>query len=505
MTTFHPDLKDEKRAEIEAAERLFEGKSRQAVLLGYQASTVADLLAGTAVVVVEKSRRIGLTWAIAAFAVMRAAAAPSAGGDHVFYMGYEKDMAIEFIEACAMWARAFKIVADDVDEEIIDDLDEDGRSKNIQSYRIKFASGFRIVALPSVPRAFRGKQGVVILDEAAFHNAIAEKIKAALALLMWGGQVIVISTHDGVANPFNQLVEKMRAGKQPGRLIRITFDDAIEDGLYERMQEVFAIRGKAILPKAEFIADIRGFYGENAAEELDVIPSVGAGSLINLQHLAACEDDHAGKPELYAGGLYFIGRDVARRRDGQIQWGFELVGDTLVLRDRWEEVGKSFDEQDAFFNWMMRHRRVVQAGIDQGGMGEKVVEDLQRLHGSYRVQGFLLQGATRIDLAMSLATRVERVRIRIPYDPKIRDDFLAIKKVSGAGSAIRIVNAEDEVHSDRFWAGAIASLLGDFPTPEFDYHPVNRTGDSPRDRHADFMRPDHDDDFQPSWRGRRGF
>jgi phage FluMu gp28-like protein len=31
-------------------------------------------------------------------------------------------------------------------------------------------------------------------------------IKSAMALLIWGGQVVV-STHDGVANPFNLLIE----------------------------------------------------------------------------------------------------------------------------------------------------------------------------------------------------------------------------------------------------------------------------------------------------------
>ena len=413
MPAFHPDLPDEKRAEIEAAERLFRGRAHDAILLPYQAQVVAELLAGTAVVVVEKSRRIGLTWGIACFAVMRAAAQPSAGGDHVFYMGYEKDMAVEFVEACAMWARAFSIVADAVDEEIVDDLDADGRSKHISAYRIRFASGFRIVALPSVPRAFRGKQGVVILDEAAFHSQIGEKIKAALALLMWGGQVVVISTHDGVANPFNRLVEDVRAGRQPAKLFRITFDDAIASGLYERMAEVFAARGKPIAARAEFIAGIRAFYGDSAAEELDVIPSTGAGSLIDLQCLAACEDDEAGRPELYRGGLCVIGRDVARRRDGQIIWCLEQVADTLVLRDRYEETGRSFDEQDAFFNWLMQNRRIMQAGIDQGGMGEKVVEDLQRLHGRHRVKGFLLQGSTRLDIALSLATRIERVRLQM--------------------------------------------------------------------------------------------
>jgi len=43
----------------------------------------------------------------------------------------------------------------------------------------------------------RGKQGRVIIDEAAFHDNLEELLKAALALLMWGGEVRIISTHNG--------------------------------------------------------------------------------------------------------------------------------------------------------------------------------------------------------------------------------------------------------------------------------------------------------------------
>ena len=68
-----------------------------------------------------------------------------------------------------------------------------------------------MVALPSVPRALRGKQGLVIVDEAAFHGELAEVIKSALALLMWGGQVVIVSTHNGVANPFNLLLDDVSA------------------------------------------------------------------------------------------------------------------------------------------------------------------------------------------------------------------------------------------------------------------------------------------------------
>ena len=56
-----------------------------------------------------------------------------------------------------------------------------------------------------------------------------------MALLMWGGQVHIISTHDGVDNPFNELINDVRAGKKPYSVHRITFDEAVEQGLYRRI------------------------------------------------------------------------------------------------------------------------------------------------------------------------------------------------------------------------------------------------------------------------------
>jgi phage FluMu gp28-like protein len=429
--------------------------------------------------------------------VLKAASQRAAGGDHVFYMGYEQDMAREFIDACAMWARAFGHAASAVGEELFDDVDDEGNPRSIRALKITFGE-FRIVALPSVPRAFRGKQGVVIIDEAAFHAKLEEKIKAALALLMWGGQVVIVSTHDGVANPFNQLCDRIRAGTQPGELLAITFDDAVADGLYERNALVQSRRGRGIEPKDEWIASIRSYYGDNAGEELDVIPKEGGGSLIKPEALAACEHRDAARPELYGGGLFFIGRDIARRRDGQIIWGMELVGDVLWLRDRWEGVGQTFEAQRDAADAMIRGRRMSQYWLDQGGMGEPEVEYAQRRYGSTRVAGQLLTGQNRIDIALSLKDRFERGLIRIPPDPVIRADLRAIAQLPSSGGAVRIGDdPKGKIHADRFWAAALASRAADLPPEAYAYEGAKR-----RDGPPNPLTDNDDDDDAPASRRR---
>jgi phage FluMu gp28-like protein len=485
-------LADDGLADRLAFDELRERLPSGDLLLKYQQRPIDKLFAGTALLLIEKSRRIGLTWGIASYLVLRAASQLSAGGQNGWYMGYDKDMTLEFIEVCAMWARAFGVVGAETGEEVLEYTDEDGKSQSIQVFRIRFASGFKITALASVPRALRGKQGIVVIDEAAFHKNVNEVLKSAMALLIWGGQVIVISTHDGLANPFNQLIEQVRAGQRRGEVMTITFADALIDGLYERVSMVAKTKGTELPDKATWEAQIRASYGDDAGEELDVIPKSGAGSLIALEDILACEHDDCGKPELYQGGMCFLGRDVARRRDGQVQYCMEQLGDVQWQRDTYEELGQSFAHQDAFFDRMMRSRHVVGAGVDQGGMGEPVVEGLVGKWGT-RVRGYLLVGPNRLAIASSLKRRFEERRIRIRRDPATRSDLMAIKKLgSEEAGTVRIVNDETEVHADRFWAYGLASIVGDLPPALYQYHGVGRhqladrrrAGSHPEDRRS---------------------
>lgn len=458
-------------ANYAATEAAFARMPRGDVLLPYQARAVDRLFAGVSLLVIEKSRRIGLTWGLAAYAVLTAAAQPSAGGMNAWYMGYDMEMAREFVDTCAMWARAFGIAAEAADEEMVEG--------DVQAFRIRFASGFKIVALPSVPRALRGKQGLVIIDEAAFHKDLAEVLKAAVALLMWGGQVVVVSTHDGTANPFNLMLDDVRSGRRKGEAMTITFDQALDAGLYERIAMTAEIKGRKILAKADWISDIRDTYGDDAAEELDCIPKEGSGSWLDAAMMAACEHPDAGRPELYSGGLYFMGRDVARRRDLSVIHGFEETGDVLWLRDRWLGRGATFQAQDDEAARLIKSRRMVRYWLDQTGMGEAVAEAEMRRYGEDRCHGVLLTGPNRLDIAIALKERVDACKIRIPPEPAIRSDFRAIKKKGGIAGSITLVN-EGEVHADEFFAAALACGAAKIDYQPFAYHPVTSRDVGPR-------------------------
>ena len=279
-------------------------------LMNYQNNWVADM---SPLCVVEKSRRTGFTWAEASLDVLTAASSTSANGMNVYYIAYNQDMTIEYIQACAMWAKAFNYAASEIEEGFWSDGEDD---KQIKTYTIKFPnSGYRIVALSSRPSNLRGRQGLVVIDEAAFHEQLDELLKAALALLIWGGKVRVISTHNGVENPFNVLINDIRSGKRRGSVHRVTFEDAVKDGLYHRV----CLRQKIDWSQAgedNWVQSVYDFYGDAASEELDCVPKFSSGSWLSAALIEARMSKES---------------TVIRY---ECEAGFELLADST----RWREV-----------------------------------------------------------------------------------------------------------------------------------------------------------------------
>ena len=228
------------------------------VMLPYQQRWLAD---PARVKVWSKSRRIGASWSDACDSVLLSARANK--GMDTLYIGYSEDMTREYIDDCAMWANAFQYAASQMAETLFDDIGPNGDVRQIKAFRIDFASGHKILALSSRPRSIRGKQGKVTIDEAGFHDDLDGLLTAALALLIWGGRVHIMSSHNGEDNPFNLLVKDVRAGKYDYSLHHTTFDDALRDGLYERVKLVMGDE----MPensREEWRESIYAFYGDKS-------------------------------------------------------------------------------------------------------------------------------------------------------------------------------------------------------------------------------------------------
>lgn len=243
------------------------------LLLGYQKRWMEDK---SVLKIAEKSRRTGLTFAEAADSSLTAGTAKGEGGSNVFYVGSNKEMAREFIDAVAMWAKAFNKVASEVQEEVLTNEDKD-----ILTFVVYFDSGFKVQALSSNPSNLRGMQGTVIIDEAAFHDRLAEVLKAALALTMWGAKVRLISTHNGVSNLFNSLINDSRAGKKRYSVHTITLDDACTEGLYQRICQIQKIewsQQKEDEWKANLLNDTA--TEDDALEEYYCVPKASSGQYI---------------------------------------------------------------------------------------------------------------------------------------------------------------------------------------------------------------------------------
>lgn len=257
-----------------------------AVMLSYQQAWAG---CREDVAVWEKSRRIGASWCDAADSVLTSSLSADAGGMDSLYIGYSEDMTREYIDDCAMWAKHFNQAVEGMGEAMFDDTDANGEIRKIKAFRIEFASGFKVLALSSRPRSIRGKQGKVTIDEAAFHDDLPGLIKAAMAMLIWGGKVRILSSHNGEDHPFNLLVKDIRAGKLPYTLFRTTFDDALNAGLYERVKLIQGPRFKFDTRDA-WRASIRAKYGDGAAEELDCIPSMGGGVYLPRTLVEHCQN-----------------------------------------------------------------------------------------------------------------------------------------------------------------------------------------------------------------------
>ncbi len=490
----------------------------EGVLMLHQRQAVALT---QSIVAIPKGRRTGITFATMLRKTLVAAASREAGGDNVYYIGDTKEKGLEAIGYCAKFARVIAKAQGQVsaiEEFLFEDQDpETGNTRHITAYRIRFASGFQVCALSSRPANIRGLQGHVVIDEAAFHPDVQGVLDAASALLIWGGQITVISSHNGKNNPFAQFCRDIEAGRygEDAVVFTITFDDAVANGLYER---VCWMKGEAPTAegKTKWYAKIRNAYGVRKAamrEELDAIPRDGNGVCLpgvwieqamtlspeTVLRLTLDEDFVRKHPDERTAWMadwikryldpalkqldtterHVFCQDYARHRDFSV-WGALSVGAgmrrRLPLSIEMHKVPYAQQKQITHYAIERLPRRCGGA-MDATGSGETLSEETADKFGHTHVHQIKLNRAWYGTWMPKLVQGFADGLIDIPADPNYAQDLRSIEEVDGIAMVVKVRRA-DIKDPDLFRHGdsAIMLCLGWFAslnmTAAIDFIPV---------------------------------
>ena len=415
-------------------------------------------------VVVEKSRRIGGTEAYAMRAALDGLFASKTRD--LWFSSRDESAAREFVMRVKHYCQTFNAVVHVVTgSEIIG-------GREFQVFEIAFPRGMRVTAMASSPGGFRSKGGDVILDEFAHHEQPDEMWRAAYPVITWGGRLTVLSTHNGDTGKFRELVEmgrrrregNARPGDYPLELHTITIDDAIAQGLVERINEV---TGQS-LTRDEFRAQLRGGLSEEDwLEEYMCVPRSSAGSYLPYQLTRPCVHASCPRPtdsltEFMADigrseGELYAGVDIGRRRDLFVIWAVSRVGSALRTAAMLVWQGRSFGEMSGAGDALMSHRTLRRVCVDASGLGMQLGEQWRIRHGSHVVEDIQITGAVKQEIYPLLRRHLEERTVMLPESDSTLADLSSIRaSVTSSGHVRYLGERTEHGHADRACALALA-------------------------------------------------
>ncbi|MHB9878983.1 terminase large subunit domain-containing protein [Pacificimonas sp. ICDLI1SI03] len=406
--------------------------------------------------VVEKSRQIGITYTFAAEAALSAMMSKSDGGRNFHYAPPTERLAKQFLTEAKAFAElnyALALAEPDFESETV--------------LKLGFPSGNAIYGHTGAARSLRGSKGNVLIDEAAHLDDLDEVLTAADACTMWGGSLRVVSTHKGAENPFVRLIEEVRAGKRGNALVqRVTLSDAISEGLFRR---ICLVKREEWTPEKErqWEAGLRAKAGPAAPEEYDCTPQAGS-----VQYLLRSEIERA---------MISVGARMARLslKDGftalseserfdRINGWFDADVMPVIAampQDRCSYIGQDFgrshdlsviavgqDTDAARINVPLivelsnvpyveqQHildriagaiPRFAAAKLDATGNGAVIGENFVRRWGESRVEAVKLSEKFYLAHMPRLRAKITDGLLHLPRDADVLEDLLAIELVNG--------------------------------------------------------------------------
>jgi phage FluMu gp28-like protein len=408
---------------------------------------------------IEKSRRIGLTYATSFRRVVKAMRIANLD---CWVSTRDLITAREFVRECARWVRLANLVnvaVSDVQVEVADAIDT---RKAVHAQLISFPNGSRIYVLTSNPDALAGKGGDIVLDEFALHKDQELLWQVALPTAsVWGFQIEIISTHRGKRTLFNKFCQDAsRANRMGWSHHKVTIKDACDGGLVERINTATARRGIAPITAAAFIATQRDRCSTQAQfdQEYMCIPGDDLGALLPYHLIAACQrpaEELERALDAEPLGPRFLGMDVARRKHKSVIWVAEDVALQLRTLAVVTMEDRKLREQCDTLCEVWRQWRCAGGAIDSTGIGIQIAEDAQDRLGS-TLEAVVFTAASQNQMANLMVQGFQDQAVLIPDSREIEEALHKVEKAVTAHGHITYVAPEDEAgHADEFWALAL--------------------------------------------------
>jgi len=368
-----------------------------------------------------KCRQIGASHAYAAANVLWGML-----GETTTVISVGEREAIEYLEKVARHSRALQR------------LGSHWASAQISATAVKFATGGRVLALPSTSGG-RSYSGSIVLDEAAYYQHPEKIWDGAGATVMRGGRMRILSTPNGVGNLFHKLWSDPKSNRGY-RKHATTIDQARADG--------YKISDETLWRMAR--GDPRVYSQMFACSFLDG----------ELQYIPTALISDAATEDIYChSGETFAGLDIGRVNDRTSLRIIKRDADGVMWNIHGESLSRtSSDDIDRLASVALNDFRCSRLCVDSTGMGAFPAADLQKRYGRFKVEPVTFTMQSKEDMATTMYQAFAERAMRIPRDDEqLRNDLCAIRRiVTSAGNIRYDAPQTDDGHGDDAWALALA-------------------------------------------------
>lgn len=424
------------------------------LLLPYQKKWIND---ASPIKLMEKSRQIGISWATA-YSVIRRHLSVDNTLD-TFISTRDHYLSRLFLKDCQNFADLLHTFLKQKNRPILS-------SKQLSKCTLNFSNGTRIHALSSSPNAQAGKRGTRILDEFALHADPEMLYTVAYPGITWGGQQIIISTHRGKHNYFNQLIQEITQNGNPKKIShhRVTLEKALEEGFLTLLKTKISKQDpRQDMDESAYFNYIRqtcpseeAFLQEYMCKPEDSTSAFLPYELILENEYPASTSWELSLP-LPPKGDFFLGIDLGRTHDSTVFYLIQKEAGLYLTRKLIRLHNQPFSKQARLLHDFLSSPSLHRVCIDQSGLGRQFAEDFKEQYTKGRIEGVTFSPAIKEALAYSLKSSLESHIFRIPSSPELRADFNRIQKIiTFAGNPRLDAPRSKDGHSDHFWAAALA-------------------------------------------------